>query len=209
MTNIFGDNGIVKKLYNVYNQCSAIVHSQLSLSFYSLLEAKFFKYFLGYYVDTLREFINIAMDLKLPAKVSIWSLSGRDIVDRLRKKRKILELARDIIYRYGDLIEQALDDSEYFSSYELRLIRLIRLVGSSWKKLVGSLPSIDDIGDALSSLYRSSYFHEETRLVIMFVDSVLEDVLHRIQNIIVNTVTLYNLDKTGMKLLVLYILLLL
>jgi len=74
---------------------------------------------------------------------------------------------------------------------------------------VVSLPSIDDIRDALSSLYRSSYFHEETRLVIMFIDSVLENILHRIQNIIVNTVTLYNLDKTGMKLLVLYILLLL
>ena len=58
-------------------------------------------------------------------------------------------------------------------------------------------------------LYRGSYFHEETRFVIMYIDIVLEDVLHRIQNIIVNTVTLYNLDKTGMKLLVLYILLLL
>ena len=44
-----------------------------------------------------------------------------------------------------------------------------------------SLSSIDDIRDTLSSMYRASCFHEETRLVIMYIDGVLENVLYRIQ----------------------------
>lgn len=44
-------------LVNLYNACSSIIHNQSPLPFFSLLEVKFFKYFLKIFMETLKNLI--------------------------------------------------------------------------------------------------------------------------------------------------------
>ena len=145
------------KIDEIYRACSEVVHNRPPLPFFSLLEIKFFKYFLEHCLNALKTLIinllltedeSTSLEKESRSTITLFSL-----VD-MKGEERYIALARKLSDRPGvkEAIKSALRNEDAYV-----LASLIHIVDPSWKKVREWRFTEEDLRDLLGLMKQYSF----------------------------------------------------
>ncbi|HDD43904.1 MAG TPA: hypothetical protein ENG63_03465 [Candidatus Desulfofervidus auxilii] len=191
LENLSKDYGLEDaNLANIYNACSQVIHNQPPLPFYSLLEVKFFKYFLKRYVNSIKILVEKMCRL-LGVDVELKRARLTPITVDVKSIKKCIKIAREIARSYESSIMETIKMSILKLEVErpdilirpLTLACLFYLVSTNFKRIKNLEFIEEDIYDVARILQPFSF---------RFVESEIGNTLSALQEIIIPRLEKYS-----------------
>lgn len=98
---------VSERLIKIYVACSWIVHNQITLPFFSLLEFKIFKYFLNEFVELYKKLAELLIEK--PIKIEKPNLQQEHLLDL--RNNFIWKLFHQLTRNYGGEIKKEIDET--------------------------------------------------------------------------------------------------
>lgn len=145
----------------LYSACSEVIHNQPPLPFFSLLELKFFKFFLEGYMHSLRIIVEKLTNRKIqPREIHVSStIRDEDFLKKCLRTAYLLEKKYDLEIK--DIVKRAaktlqINHPEIFVE-PLTLISLFHLISPSLKRLRSLSFVEEDLKDIIEKLQPLSF----------------------------------------------------